>query len=153
MCVFYRNVHNCLTSSKSIKTGDTMRPTTVTGVESNVNSFPDKIIPDTSHTLDSSIPCSFTDSCWILHVSKFYRQVLICSSVLASEKSWLQLIACVSTTSSCTQAGWLVTPPPIGERSIVMSMSVCLTLCAFVCPWSYLRNCTPDLHQIFDRVT
>ena len=34
-------------------------------------------------------------------------------------------------------------PPPIGERSIVMSVSVC------VCPRSYLLNCTSDLHQMF----
>jgi len=41
----------------------------------------------------------------------------------------------------------LVTPPPIGERSIVMSESV--SLCGFVCPRSYLRNYISDLHQIF----
>ena len=41
-----------------------------------------------------------------------------------------------------------VTPLPIGERSIVMSVSVCV----FVCPRSYLRNYTSDLHQIFVRV-
>jgi len=35
------------------------------------------------------------------------------------------------------------------ERSIVMSVSVC----AFVCPRSYLRNYTSDLHQYFVRVT
>jgi len=33
--------------------------------------------------------------------------------------------------------------PPIGKRSIVMSV------CVFVCLWSYLRNYTSDLHQIF----
>jgi len=26
---------------------------------------------------------------------------------------------------------------------------VCLCVCVFVCPRSYLRNCTSDLHQIF----
>ena len=40
-----------------------------------------------------------------------------------------------------------VTPPPIGERSTVMRVSVCL--CVFVCPRSYLRNYTSDLHQMF----
>ena len=35
--------------------------------------------------------------------------------------------------------------PPIGERSIVMSVS----LCVFVCPRSHLRNYTSVLHQIF----
>jgi len=40
----------------------------------------------------------------------------------------------------------LCTPPPIGERSIVMS--VCC-LCVFVCPRSYRRNYTSDLHQMF----
>jgi len=40
-------------------------------------------------------------------------------------------------------------PPPIGKRSIVM----CVSVCVFVCPRSYLRNCTSDLHQIFVHVT
>ena len=37
----------------------------------------------------------------------------------------------------------------IGERSIVMSVSVCV----FVCPRSYLRSYKSDLNQIFVRVT
>ena len=36
-------------------------------------------------------------------------------------------------------------PPPIGEHSIVMSVSVCLSV--FVCPQSYLRNYTSDFHN------
>ena len=43
----------------------------------------------------------------------------------------------------------IITPPPTGERSIVTSVSVCLSTCVFVCPRSYLRNYTTDLHQIF----
>ena len=42
----------------------------------------------------------------------------------------------------------VVTQPPIGDRSIVMSLSVCLS----VCPRSYLRNYTSDLHQLFVHV-
>jgi len=38
-----------------------------------------------------------------------------------------------------------VTPPRKGERSIVMSVSVCQ--CVFVCPRSYLRIYTSDLHR------
>jgi len=38
---------------------------------------------------------------------------------------------------------------PIRERTIAMSVSVCLC----VCPRSYLRNYTSDLHQIFAHVT
>ena len=41
----------------------------------------------------------------------------------------------------------ICTSTPIGERSIVMNMSVCL--CVFICPRSYLRNCTSDFHQMF----
>ena len=41
----------------------------------------------------------------------------------------------------------IITPPPIGERSIVMSMSVCV--CVFVCPLSYLRNYTSDFQKMF----
>jgi len=41
--------------------------------------------------------------------------------------------------------GVLITPPPIGERSIVMSV--------FVCPRAHLQNCTSDLYQIFTHVT
>ena len=53
----------------------------------------------------------------------------------------------------------LVTVPQIGERSIVMSVSVCLSVCVcvcvcvIVCPRSYLRNYTSDLYQIFVHVT
>jgi len=34
-----------------------------------------------------------------------------------------------------------------------MSVSVCLSVCVFVCPRAYLRNYTSDLHQIFVHVT
>jgi len=34
-----------------------------------------------------------------------------------------------------------------------MSVSVCACVCVFVCPRSYLRNCTSDVHQIFYVVT
>ena len=52
-----------------------------------------------------------------------------------------------STRTANSVLRGFVTPPPIGQRSIVMSVSVCL--CVFVCPRSYLRNYTFDLHQIF----
>jgi len=39
----------------------------------------------------------------------------------------------------------------IGQRSIAMSVPVCV--CVFVCPRSYLRNYTSDLHQIFVHIT
>ena len=41
----------------------------------------------------------------------------------------------------------VITPPPIGERSIVMSVSVCACVCVLVCPRSYFRNYTSDLYQ------
>ena len=41
----------------------------------------------------------------------------------------------------------IVTLPPIGEQSIVVSMYVCV--CVFVCPRRYLQNYTSDLPQIF----
>ena len=41
----------------------------------------------------------------------------------------------------------LVTPPTIGKRSIVMSVSVCVRVCVFVCPQSCLRNYMSDLYQ------
>ena len=47
----------------------------------------------------------------------------------------------------------LVAPPPIEERSIVKSVSVCLSLFVFVCPRSYLRNYRSDLYQFFVHVT
>ena len=34
-----------------------------------------------------------------------------------------------------------------------MSVSVCLCVCVFVCPRSYLRNGTSDFHQIYMPVT
>jgi len=42
-------------------------------------------------------------------------------------------------------------PPPIGEWSIVMTVSVSVRLS--VCPRAYLRNYMSDLHQIFGHVT
>jgi len=39
----------------------------------------------------------------------------------------------------------VIAPPPMGKRSIVVNVSVCL----FVCPRAYLRNYTSDLHCIF----
>ena len=38
----------------------------------------------------------------------------------------------------------LITSPLVGERNILMSMSVCV----FMCPRAYLQNYTSDLHQI-----
>jgi len=37
--------------------------------------------------------------------------------------------------------------PPVGKRSIVMSVSVCLSVCVIVCLRSYLRNYTSDLRH------
>jgi len=34
-----------------------------------------------------------------------------------------------------------------------MSVSVCVCLCVFVCPPSYLRNYTSDIRQFFVHVT
>ena len=38
----------------------------------------------------------------------------------------------------------LIISPLVGDRNILMSMSVCV----FMCPWAYLQNYTSDLHQI-----
>jgi len=43
----------------------------------------------------------------------------------------------------------LVPPPPVGEQSIVVSVSVCLS----VCPKAYLRNYTSNLYQIWEVYT
>jgi len=43
----------------------------------------------------------------------------------------------------------LHTPPPIGERSVEISVCLSLSVCVFVCPRSYLRNYAFDLHRIF----
>jgi len=34
-----------------------------------------------------------------------------------------------------------------------MSVCACVCVCVFVCPRSYLRNYTSDLHQLFVHVT
>jgi len=47
----------------------------------------------------------------------------------------------------------LITSPPVGMRSIVMTVPVCLSVCVFVCPRAYLWNYTSDLHQFFVHVT
>jgi len=41
----------------------------------------------------------------------------------------------------------------MAEPSTVMRVSVCLSVCVFVCPRSHLRNFTSDLHQISAHVT
>ena len=49
------------------------------------------------------------------------------------------------TTLRLAVIAFLVTPPPppIGERSIVTSVSVSVCACVSVCPQSYLQNYTP----------
>ena len=42
-----------------------------------------------------------------------------------------------------------VTSPPVGVRSIVISVHVCLFVCLSVCPLAYLKNHTSTFHQIF----
>jgi len=44
-------------------------------------------------------------------------------------------------------------PPPIGERSIVTSVSVSVCACVSVCPQSYLHNYTPIFTIFFVLVT
>ena len=59
--------------------------------------------------------------------------------------------ACWLRVATEKTADMMVTPPPVGERSIVISVSVCVSVClcvgqcVFVCPRSHLRNCTFDL--------
>jgi len=50
-------------------------------------------------------------------------------------------------------SGIFTTLPPIGERSIVTTVSVCLCVCVFVCPRARLWSYTSDLHHIFVHVT
>ena len=42
----------------------------------------------------------------------------------------------------------LVSPPPIGSAKYC-DERVCLSVCVFACPRSYLRNYTSDLHEFF----
>ena len=60
-------------------------------------------------------------------------------------RAWLTSLLYTSRTAQIP----FVTPPPIGQRSIVMSVSVCVCVCVFVCPRSYLRNYTSNLHKKF----
>jgi len=46
---------------------------------------------------------------------------------------------------------WCTWDIGIITQSIVMSVCVCV--CVFVCPQSYLRYCTFNLYQFFERVT
>jgi len=39
------------------------------------------------------------------------------------------------------------------DERVCLSVSVCVCVCVIVCPRSYLRNYTSDLHQIFVHVT
>jgi len=75
---------------------------------------------------------------------------LITASCLRASDVAASVMGQSTRTANSVLRGF-VTPPPIGERSIVMSVSVCL--CVFVCPRSYLRNYTSDLHQFFVHVT
>ena len=70
-------------------------------------------------------------------------------------RRWNPYTEPANVDESCDIA--LITPPPIGERSIVMNMSVCLSVCvcvhALVCPGSYLRNYVPSSPNFFTRAT
>ena len=69
------------------------------------------------------------------------------------------LLGSIDIAMSSIRCDILLLRPRKGARSIVMSVSVCVCACAcvrvcvFVCPRSYLRNYTSDLHQIFVHVT
>jgi len=52
----------------------------------------------------------------------------------------------------------IITPPPIGERSIVMTMSVCVSVCLSVCVCLSVRehtsgNTRPIFTELFVHVT
>ena len=54
----------------------------------------------------------------------------------------------ISSARRCLDV--IVTPPPTGERSIVMTVPVCLSaLCVFVYSWAYLQNYTPKLQKVW----
>ena len=57
---------------------------------------------------------------------------------------WTGVFVSRISCTECTEMRPIVTPPPIGERSIVMSVSVCLCLC--VCPSVII---SPKLHVRF----
>ena len=60
------------------------------------------------------------------------------------------LNVCKHRNSQCSVfKAIFITPPPIGKRSIVMSVYLCLSVCVCVCPRSYLHNYTSGLHQFF----
>ena len=72
------------------------------------------------------------------------------SGLIYVKKLWFFLFVCgvVWWRDACSS---LLTPPPIGEWSIVMSVSVCVCVC--LCPPSYLRNYTSELTTFFVHVT
>ena len=80
------------------------------------------------------------------NVSNTHR-LIICSQSSTNPENLAKIGPAVFEISGSTG---ITTPPPIGERSIVLSVSVCVCecVCVFVCPRSYLRNFTSDLHQI-----
>jgi len=73
---------------------------------------------------------------WLRAAARFeYKTIIIeCCSVNPGRSSSCPCSCCLITT---------FTPPPIGERSIVMTVSVCLCVCLSV----YLRNFKSDLRQ------
>jgi len=55
----------------------------------------------------------------------------------------------MASTTSSTHCHFT---PPRGVSSIVISMSLCLSVCASLCPLAYLRNHTAKRHLIFVHV-
>jgi len=49
-------------------------------------------------------------------------------------------------------AEFIIIPPPIGSAEYCVE-HVCVCVCVFVCPRSYLQNYKSDLHQFFVHVT
>jgi len=64
-----------------------------------------------------------------------------------STKSELKVTNVLKSIALC----YSESPPTVGEaeRSIVMSMSVCLSVCVFVCPRAYFPDYT---HPIYTRL-
>jgi len=42
----------------------------------------------------------------------------------------------------------VITAPPVGERSIAISVSVCQYVCLFVCPLAYVQKLQFKFHEL-----
>jgi len=111
------------------------------------DSIATRLVPGRSASSAPASPCSYGALGNVNHLE--LQQFIFATLLYLQAIQTIAAITCVKYLRILRTT--VITPLPIGEQSNVMSVPV--GMCVFVCPRSYLRNYTSDLHQFFERAT